>query len=44
MYIPRIRGGVIATIQKRREKYRAIVRKRGYTQTATFTRQRAGIY
>lgn len=30
----------MATIQKRGEKYRAIVRKRGYTQTATFTRRR----
>lgn len=30
----------MATIQKRGDKYRAIVRKRGYTQTATFTRKR----
>ena len=30
----------MATIQKRGDKYRAIVRKRGYTQTATFTRRR----
>lgn len=30
----------MATIQKRGEKYRAIVRKKGYTQTATFTRKR----
>lgn len=30
----------MATIQKRGDKYRAIVRKRGYTQSATFTRKR----
>lgn len=30
----------MAAIQKRGDKYRAIVRKRGYTQTATFTRRR----
>lgn len=30
----------MATIQKRGDKYRAIVRKKGYTQTATFTRKR----
>ena len=30
----------MATIQKRGDKYRALVRKKGYTQTATFTRKR----
>ena len=30
----------MATIQKRGDKYRVIVRKKGYTQTATFTRKR----
>lgn len=30
----------MATIQKGGDKYRAIVRKKGYTQTATFTRKR----
>ena len=29
----------MATIQKRGGKYRAIVRKKGYTQAATFTRK-----
>lgn len=30
----------MATIQRRGDKYRALVRKKGYTQTATFTRKR----
>lgn len=39
-YLYQVSGSDMATIQKRGDKYRAIVRKRGYTQTATFTRKR----